>query len=86
MNLCQMGPSDNTWVTTIFPFPFKQTVNGTIANQSSYTQEIHLKVCTFMTRMEWYTTAMHKSTLSGFSTDIRSSTMGHLTKIILQRM
>ena len=44
MNLCQMGPSDNTWVTTIFPFPFKQTVNGTIATQSSYTQRIHLKV------------------------------------------
>ena len=39
-----MGPSGNMWVTTIFPFPFKQAVNGTFANQSAYTQEIHLKV------------------------------------------
>ena len=41
-----MGPSGNTWVTTIFPFPFKQMVNGTLADQDSYTQEIHLKVST----------------------------------------
>ena len=41
-----MGPSGNTWVTTIFPFPFKQAVNGTLADQDSYTQEIHLKVST----------------------------------------
>ena len=43
-----MGPSGNTWVTTIFPFPFKQMVNGTLADQDSYTQEIHLKVSTCM--------------------------------------
>ena len=47
-NLCKMGPSGNMWVTTIFPFPFKQTSNGTLATQSSYTQEIHLKVDTFL--------------------------------------
>ena len=40
----KMGPSGNMWVNTIFPFPFKQPVNGTFANQSAYTQEIHLKV------------------------------------------
>ena len=40
----KMGPSGNTWITTIFPFPFKKAANGTFATQSSYTQEIHLKV------------------------------------------
>ena len=40
----KLGPSGSTWVTTTFPFPFKQAVNGTLASQSSYTQEIHLKV------------------------------------------
>ena len=68
MKLCKMGPSDNTWVTTIFPFPFKQAANGTLATQSSYTQEIHLKVftihsctCVFNTnRVEWYITAKCK--------------------------
>ena len=40
----KLGPSGNMWVTTIFPFPFKQAVNGTFANQSAYTQKIHLKV------------------------------------------
>ena len=28
-----------------FNFPFKQAVDGTLADQSWYTQEIHLKVC-----------------------------------------
>ena len=59
-----MGPSEDTWITTNYPFPFKQAinqaktcknlsktsflldqvVNGTIGTQSSYTQEIHMKV------------------------------------------
>ena len=30
-----------------FNVPFKQAVNGTLADQSWYTQEIHLKVCMF---------------------------------------
>ena len=47
-----MGPSDNTWVTTISPFPFKQTVNGTFANQSTYTQEIHIKVHPYIHAVE----------------------------------
>ena len=41
-----MGPSNNTWVTTMIPFPYEQWVNGTLASQSSYTQEIHFKVDT----------------------------------------
>ena len=24
---CQMGPSENTWITTNYPFPFKQAIN-----------------------------------------------------------
>ena len=44
----KLGPSGSTWVTTTFPFPFKQAVNGTLASQSSYTQEIHLKVYNYM--------------------------------------
>ena len=47
-----MGPSNNTWVTTMIPFPYEQWVNGTLASQSSYTQEIHFKVDTCMLRVE----------------------------------
>ena len=44
INLCQMGPSSHTWITIVFPFPSNQLVNGTFADQSPFTQEIHLKV------------------------------------------
>ena len=50
--LLKIGPSDNTWITTISPFPFKQTVNGTFASQSSYTQEIHIKVYLYIHAVE----------------------------------
>ena len=48
----KIGPADSTWVTTISPFPFKQTVNGTFASQSSYTQEIHIKVYLYVHAVE----------------------------------
>jgi hypothetical protein len=47
-----VGPSNNTWVTTTIPFPYEQWVNGTLASQSSYTQEIHFKVDKCMLRVE----------------------------------